>query len=279
MRQERALVATLLQHAKACQRRKSGNAGSSPSGDCVGRRRNRSAARVRRAWRQYCRSHPRRQHTAARRLRGSADQGDNPAGQINLREPQPPSTRTWTGCSSTEQRTAAAERADAWARRTATHHQRVRDRAFERRVKNRSRPARRCVGRENRSRPSTGPGPGVRAPRKEPQPPGSPTRGPGEPQPPSTGPGPGVRAPHKASQSPNSVCTTVVSETSAAVVERSSVLPAKCVVLDEFLAPQELEDLTRFTIWNTKPTSAPVKWFLRPRMAVSSTMNTAVRAC
>jgi Rps23 Pro-64 3,4-dihydroxylase Tpa1-like proline 4-hydroxylase len=73
-------------------------------------------------------------------------------------------------------------------------------------------------------------------------------REPGEPQPPSTGPGPGVRTPQKASQSPNSVHTTVVSETSAAVVERPSVLPAQCVVLDEFLAPQELEELTRFTI-------------------------------
>ena len=61
-------------------------------------------------------------------------------------------------------------------------------------------------------------------------------RAPGEPQPPSVGPGPhGVR-------------TTVVSETSAAVAERPARLPAQCVVLDEFLAPQELEALTRFTL-------------------------------
>jgi Rps23 Pro-64 3,4-dihydroxylase Tpa1-like proline 4-hydroxylase len=40
----------------------------------------------------------------------------------------------------------------------------------------------------------------------------------------------------------------VVSERSAAVVDRPAVLPAKCVVLDEFLSPQELEELTRFTI-------------------------------
>lgn len=32
------------------------------------------------------------------------------------------------------------------------------------------------------------------------------------------------------------------------VIERPAVLPAKCVVLDEFLAPQELEKLTRYTL-------------------------------
>jgi Rps23 Pro-64 3,4-dihydroxylase Tpa1-like proline 4-hydroxylase len=95
--------------------------------------------------------------------------------------------------------------------------------------------------------PSQGPGP-VRAPQKAPQPPGAPMRTPGEPQPPSQGPGPGVKAPHKAPQPPSSVRTTVVAETSAAVAERPAVLPAQCVVLDEFLAPQELEELTRFTI-------------------------------
>ena len=114
--------------------------------------------------------------------------------------------------------------------------------------------------------PSQGPGP-VKAPQKAPQPPSSPMRTPGEPQPPSQGPGP-VKAPHKAPQppgspmrtpgepqppsqgpGPSSVRTAVVSETSAATVtERPPVLPAKCVVLDEFLAPQELEELMRFTI-------------------------------
>jgi len=93
--------------------------------------------------------------------------------------------------------------------------------------------------------PGVGPGPGVRAPLhdtpappspKEPQPPGAPLRTPGEPQPPGVGPGPhGLR-------------TTVVSEARAAVAERPSVLPAKCVVLDEFLAPQELAELTSFTL-------------------------------
>jgi len=82
-------------------------------------------------------------------------------------------------------------------------------------------------------------GPGVRAPHKEPHKPRRDTPlppSPKEPQPPSVGPGPhGVR-------------TTVVSETSAAVAERPAKLPAQCVVLDEFLAPQELEALTRFTL-------------------------------
>jgi SM-20-related protein len=123
--------------------------------------------------------------------------------------------------------------------------------------------------------PSHGPGPGIRAPHKEPhtpqrdipvppsspkepQPPSAPMRAPGEPQPPSHGPGPGVRAPlrdtplspssPKEPQPPSSVRTTVVSETNAAVAERPAVLPAQCVVLDEFLAPQELEELTRFTL-------------------------------
>jgi Rps23 Pro-64 3,4-dihydroxylase Tpa1-like proline 4-hydroxylase len=44
------------------------------------------------------------------------------------------------------------------------------------------------------------------------------------------------------------VRTSVVSEARVAVAERPAVLPAKCVVLDEFLAPQELADLTRFTL-------------------------------
>jgi len=42
--------------------------------------------------------------------------------------------------------------------------------------------------------------------------------------------------------------TTVVSKTSVAVAERPPVLPAQCVVLDEFLAPQEVEELMRFTL-------------------------------
>jgi SM-20-related protein len=39
-----------------------------------------------------------------------------------------------------------------------------------------------------------------------------------------------------------------VSQANVAVLERPSLLPAKCVVLDEFLAPQELEELTAYTL-------------------------------
>jgi len=116
--------------------------------------------------------------------------------------------------------------------------------------------------------PSHGPQPpGVRAPHKEPhrpvldtpvapspkdpQPPSGPMRTPSDPQSPSGQPHPpGVRAPvlppPKDPQPPGSVRTTVVSETSAAVAERPSLLPAQSVVLDEFVAPQELDEFTRF---------------------------------
>jgi Rps23 Pro-64 3,4-dihydroxylase Tpa1-like proline 4-hydroxylase len=91
-------------------------------------------------------------------------------------------------------------------------------------------------------------GPGVRAPHKAPQPPGRPM---GEPEPPSNqppSPGPGVRAPRKEPDPPSHARTTTVLETGLAVADRPAVLPARCVVLDEFLAPQELEALTRFTL-------------------------------
>jgi SM-20-related protein len=78
---------------------------------------------------------------------------------------------------------------------------------------------------------------------------------PGQPEP------PGVRAPQKAPlrdtpvpvtpkqpEPPGAARTTTLSATSAAVADRPAVLPAQCVVLDEFLSPQELEDLTRFTL-------------------------------
>jgi SM-20-related protein len=107
--------------------------------------------------------------------------------------------------------------------------------------------------------PATPP-PGAKPPHKEPHRPVRDTPvvppSPREPQPPS------IRAPQKPShaplrdtpvvpprepQPPSSVRTTVVSET-AVVTERPPVLPAQCVVLDEFLAPQEVEDLIRFTL-------------------------------
>jgi hypothetical protein len=99
--------------------------------------------------------------------------------------------------------------------------------------------------------PSVQPGPGVRAPHKAPQPPGRPM---GEPEPPSnqppspSSPGPGVRAPRSEPEPPSHGRTTTVLESSLAVADRPAVLPARCVVLDEFLAPQELEELMRFAL-------------------------------
>lgn len=95
--------------------------------------------------------------------------------------------------------------------------------------------------------PGTPPPPGVKAPHKEPHRPMKdnpiPPPPPKDPEPPS------VRSPlRRDPQPPSAVRTTVVSETSAAVAERPSVLPGRCVVLDEFLAPQELENLMRFTL-------------------------------
>ena len=84
-----------------------------------------------------------------------------------------------------------------------------------------------------------------------PQPPSKPLRAPAVtppgPQPPSvqplkTPPAPGPQPPSA------SVKTTVVSHSAVAVAERPRNLPAQCVVLDEFLSPQEVEDLTRFTL-------------------------------
>ena len=76
--------------------------------------------------------------------------------------------------------------------------------------------------------------PGVQTP-PGPQPPGTPLKTPGVPSP---GPQPpGVH--HRAA---------VDAKMNVAVAERPVRLPAQCVVLDEFLAPQELADLTRFTL-------------------------------
>lgn len=72
---------------------------------------------------------------------------------------------------------------------------------------------------------------------KEPHPPHGPLRDtpvtpPAQPQPPR-----------------GSLDREVVAQTTAAIVEQQpSHLPARSVVLDEFLAPQELEELTRFTL-------------------------------
>jgi Rps23 Pro-64 3,4-dihydroxylase Tpa1-like proline 4-hydroxylase len=89
--------------------------------------------------------------------------------------------------------------------------------------------------------------PSVKRAPKDPQPPSKPFR---DPQPPSKDPQtPSVTAPLRDPQTPShSQTTTVVSRASVAVAQRPETLPAKCVVLDEFLAPQELEELTRFTL-------------------------------
>jgi SM-20-related protein len=125
--------------------------------------------------------------------------------------------------------------------------------------------------------PNKSPGPGVKAPVKPvrdtpvppkgPQPPNQPLRDtprPPGPQPPNQ-PMRDTPAPPKGPQPPNAplrdtpvpigpqppnhgIRTTVVSQSEVAVVEQAATLPAKCVVLDEFLAPQEVEELTRFTL-------------------------------
>src|SRR5215831_17642986 len=55
-------------------------------------------------------------------------------------------------------------------------------------------------------------------------------------------------APLKEPQHPGASVKTVVTGSTVALAERPEVLRANCVVLDEFLAPQELEALTRFTL-------------------------------
>lgn len=73
---------------------------------------------------------------------------------------------------------------------------------------------------------------------RDPQPPSEPQR---NPQPPGTP----LRNPQPPGQALNSA---VISETRVVVCQRPDTLPAQCVILDEFLAPQELESLTRFAL-------------------------------
>jgi SM-20-related protein len=77
--------------------------------------------------------------------------------------------------------------------------------------------------------------PGMTPPTPQPQPPGmdplSTPPTPSHPQP----PGQGLR-------------TTEVSKTGVGVADLPAALPAKCVILDEFLAPQELEELLHFSL-------------------------------
>ena len=96
--------------------------------------------------------------------------------------------------------------------------------------------------------PSTQPHPPRSAPRepdppsKQPQPPGLPMRGTPPTPAPSNNPADQPQPPRGSTE------RTAVAENRVAVLERPSHLPARCVVLDEFLAPQEVEELTRFTL-------------------------------
>ncbi len=84
----------------------------------------------------------------------------------------------------------------------------------------------------------------------DPQPPRAPMphkpphhKHPESPQPPRSAPMPPDPQPPRGATD-----RTVIGETKAAVLERPVQLPARCVVLDEFLAPQELEELMQFTL-------------------------------
>jgi len=86
----------------------------------------------------------------------------------------------------------------------------------------------------------------TRTPLKSPGDPQTPTHRPlSDPQTPTRTP---LKSPGDPQTPTRGVVTTVVSRASVAVAERPESLPARCVVLDEFLAPQELEELTRFTL-------------------------------
>jgi len=74
--------------------------------------------------------------------------------------------------------------------------------------------------------------------------PSTPAPSPVSPTEPFTAPQPRSPGP----QPPHAATRTVVSQTNVSVAERSQVLAARSVVLDEFLAPQELAELTRFTL-------------------------------
>jgi Rps23 Pro-64 3,4-dihydroxylase Tpa1-like proline 4-hydroxylase len=97
--------------------------------------------------------------------------------------------------------------------------------------------------------------PGVTPPSPGPQPPATPVRVPGVPAP-SPGPQPpatpfstpGITPPSPGPQPPAQSSTTSVSKGLAALQELPSKIRARSVVLDEFLAPQEVAELMRFTI-------------------------------
>lgn len=102
--------------------------------------------------------------------------------------------------------------------------------------------------------------PGVKAPRKEPQPPHHPhpkhhpLRDTPAPSPQPQHPGSPMSTPAPPSPAPQpqhpggAVTQNVVTGSSVIAAERPEVLRANCVVLDELLAPQELEALSRFAL-------------------------------
>jgi SM-20-related protein len=84
---------------------------------------------------------------------------------------------------------------------------------------------------------------------KDPQPPTGPKPAPLQPAPATVPLTPTVpTSDPKGPQPPHAATSTVVSQTSVAAAERPQDLPARCVVLDEFLAPQELAELTGFIL-------------------------------
>jgi len=89
--------------------------------------------------------------------------------------------------------------------------------------------------------------PGVHVPHREPH--HKPPHLPKDPQPPGPMRDPQPPGPMKDPQPPGQrVSTTVISEASVGLRERAQSLPARCVVLDEFLAPDELARLMNFTL-------------------------------
>ena len=98
--------------------------------------------------------------------------------------------------------------------------------------------------------------PGVKAPKREPQPPAHTPPRPlrdtppaSQPQHPGSSPMGSPAPPAPQPQHPGSgVSTRVISGSTVATAERPERLQANCVVLDEFLAPQELVELTRFAL-------------------------------
>ena len=91
-------------------------------------------------------------------------------------------------------------------------------------------------------------------PTRDPQPPGTsvPPRKPPHHKPPRhpeqpTSPEP-PGAPLRSPEPPGHAQSTAVISESVMVRQRPATLAAQCVILDEFLAPQELEELTRFTL-------------------------------